>query len=130
MPTADDTGDIPPPGWLDGEAGPVVRPYTVTRGRARPTTAFDLLAFVQARRDPAEVGPHLQPECRALLRRAGEPVSVAELASAVDLPLGVVRILLGDMLQSGLITLHQPGRGAQRSDDRILKAVINGLRSL
>ncbi len=116
--------------WLDSDAGPVVRPYTVTRGRARPAAGFDLLAFIRAEADPDNPGVHLQPECIAILRRADRPVSVAELASHLDLPLGVVRILLGDLLQSGLISLHEPAVAAQSPDERILKAVINGLRSL
>nr|BFE85678.1 hypothetical protein GCM10020093_082790 [Planobispora longispora] len=35
--------------WLDQDAGPIVRPYTVTRGRTRPTSdRFDLIATVVA----------------------------------------------------------------------------------
>jgi hypothetical protein len=116
--------------WLDADAGPVVRPYTVTGGRSRPTVGgFDLLAFVVRRRTAIDE-LNLQPEHRAILARAAQPVSVAELASHLDLALGVVRVLLGDLLQHRLISMHEPGAGAQRPDDRVLKAVINGLRSL
>lgn len=127
-----------PPGdhdWLDSDAGPVVRPYAVTGGRARPAVGgFDLVAFVVN----APGGPghprHLQPEHYAILARTREPVTVAELASHLDLALGVVRVLLGDLLQQGLIEMHEPvydqSVGPQRPDDRILKAVVNGLRSL
>ena len=35
--------------WLDAEAGPVVRPYALTRGRTRHSgEAFDLVATVTA----------------------------------------------------------------------------------
>jgi hypothetical protein len=120
--------------WLDSDAGPVVRPYAVTGGRAKPVAgAFDLVAFVVNASDG--VGPrHLQPEHYAILARTKEPVTVAELASHLDLALGVVRVLLGDLLQQGLIEMHEPvydqSVGPQRPDDRILKAVVNGLRSL
>ena len=48
--------------WLDAEAGPVVRPYALTRGRTRHSgEAFDLVATViatQARiADPGGLGP-------------------------------------------------------------------------
>jgi hypothetical protein len=131
--------ELPPPppvrqpghAWLDAEAGPVVRPYTVTGGRGRPTVGgFDLLAFVVARKRPDVDEVNLQPEHRAILARAAEPVSVAELAAHLDLAVGVVRVLLGDLLQQRLILMHEPGAGAQRPDERILEAVINGLRSL
>jgi predicted Rossmann fold nucleotide-binding protein DprA/Smf involved in DNA uptake len=121
--------------WLDSDAGPVVRPYAVTGGRAKPAVGgFDLVAFVVSRVDgSAEM--HLLPEQRAILARTREPVSVAELASHLDLALGVVRVLLGDLVQQGLIEMHEPEYdqsvvGPQRPDDRILKAVVNGLRAL
>ena len=118
---------------MDSDAGPVVRPYAVTGGRAKPAAgAFDLVAFVVRRADPGD--PNLLPEQRAILARTSEPVSVAELASHLDLALGVVRVLLGDLLQQGLIEMHEPeydqSVGPLRPDDRILKAVVNGLRAL
>jgi hypothetical protein len=115
--------------WLDSEAGPVVRPYAVTGGRARPSVGFDLLAFVVTTVEDID-GLHLQPEHRAILARASEPVAVAELASYLDLALGVVRVLLGDLLQQGLIRMHDHGIGAKRPDEHVLKAVLHGLHSL
>lgn len=117
--------------WLDNDAGPVVRPYTVTGGRVPPAEGgFDLVAFVFA--GPPPVGNahrHLQPEHHAILARAQEPISVAELAAHLDLALGVVRVLLADLLAAGLISMHEPPR-ARQFPDNILKAVVNGLRAL
>ena len=113
--------------WLDAEAGPVVRPYAVTSGRSKGTP-IDLVAFVQAVADTS-TGMFLLPEHVAILERAKTPVTVAELSGHLDLALGVVRVLLDDLLQQRLITIKEPD-GAGRPDDRVLKAVINGLRSL
>nr|MDT0658380.1 DUF742 domain-containing protein [Micromonospora sp. DSM 115978] len=125
-----------PPGphhdWLDDDAGPVVRPYAVTGGRVQPAAGgFDLVAFVVAGapRDPAE-HPHLHPEHRAIVDAAQQPVSVAELASRLNLALGVVRVLLGDLLAADLIAMYDPPASRQLPDDDILKAVVNGLRAL
>ena len=67
---------------LDGAAGPVVRPYAVTRGSDRSDTRdrFDLLTFITAipMADPGSV--RLLPEHRALLAQCREPISVDELA--------------------------------------------------
>lgn len=116
--------------WLDADAGPVVRPYTMTRGRVRPEVgAFDLVAFVVAG-PPSESARHLQPEHRAILARAQEPISVAELAAHLDLALGVVRVLLGDLLAAHLISMYDPPGSTQFPHDDILKAVVHGLRSL
>ena len=121
--------------WLDAEAGPVVRPYAVSSGRAAARTGgwskatpIDLVAFVHAV-DDTSTGMFLLPEHQAILDRAKTPVTVAELAGHLDLALGVVRVLLDDLLQQRLITIDEPD-GAGRPDERVLKAVINGLRAL
>ncbi|GAA2700259.1 DUF742 domain-containing protein [Micromonospora olivasterospora] len=117
--------------WLDADAGPVVRPYTLTGGRVRPTVRLDLVAFVLANRgaDPF-AHPQLHPEHRRLVELTRRPVSVAELAAELDLAVGVVRVLVGDLLARGLVTVHEPRRGAFLPDDNILKAVVSGLRAL
>jgi hypothetical protein len=116
--------------WLDLDAGPVVRPYQVTGGRVRPSSGFDLIAFVVAAPlDRVDVTP-LQPEHRAIIEIAQQPVAVAELAARVDLALGVVRVLLSDLLTAGLVASYEPQPAAALPDDDILKAVVNGLRAL
>src|SRR5215467_7235293 len=68
--------------WLDEEAGPVVRPYALTRGRTRPAgEVLDLIALVTAVRG-VEVGRvGLDPEHLALLSMCRLPASVADLAA-------------------------------------------------
>lgn len=117
--------------WLDSAAGPVVRPYAVTRGGTNTHgNRFSLLTFVTAVPGSNLTGAQLLPEHRAIMNRASEPVSVAELASHLDLALGVVRFLLGDLAAAGLITTHDSTNGARQLDSHVLKAVINGLRAL
>jgi hypothetical protein len=119
-----------PEHWLDGDAGPVVRPYAMTGGRVRPVAGgFDLVAFVVARPYDGPLPVHLQPEHRAILDVARSPLSVAEIAAHLDLALGVVRVLLGDLLAERLIAMHEPDT-AGLPDENILKAVVNGLRAL
>jgi hypothetical protein len=117
--------------WLDDEAGPVVRPYTVTGGRARSAVDnIDMLAFVEARYAPdADLVP-FQPEHRDIIRVARTATSVAELAARLDLPLGVVRVLIGDLLHAGLVTTYDAGPTSQPPNEEVLRAVIDGLRAL
>ncbi|GAA3685244.1 DUF742 domain-containing protein [Nonomuraea antimicrobica] len=116
------------PQWFDEEAGPVVRPYALIRGRTRSSgDAFDLVASVRAIGEP---GDGSGPEQQLILRAARSPISVADLAVELDLPVGVVRVLLGDMRDHGLISVTSPSAGGSRSNERILKEVINGLRAL
>ncbi|MFD0748144.1 DUF742 domain-containing protein [Phytohabitans flavus] len=119
--------------WLGDDAGPVVRPYTVTGGRVRPVTGgFDLMAFVLAAPGAASSpdAAHLQPEHRAILTMAEDPVSVAELAAGLNQVVGVVRVLLGDLLAAGLVAMHEPSTAAHFPEDDVLQAVVNGLRAL
>lgn len=116
--------------WLDDDAGPVVRPYTMTGGRVVPESGrFDLMAFVVAG-PPEEAGAGAQPEHRAIISLAQRPVSVADLAADLNLPVGVVRVLLGDLLANGRISMYEPPASRQFPDDDILEAVVNGLRAL
>jgi hypothetical protein len=124
MPSPDDH-------WLDEEAGPVVRPYALTRGRTRPSgETLDLIAIITAVRG-VQVDPSaLDPEHLAVLHLCRLPASVADLAADLDLPLGVVRILLGDLQERSLVTIHHPIPPARLPDVQILKEVVDGLRRL
>jgi len=121
----------PPHEWLDRDAGPVVRPYALTQGRVVPTgSQFDLVAFVVSTIPDLPPGPHLQPEHHAIIRACWEPVSVVELASKLDLSIGVVRVLLGDLRSAGLVSLYEPRAAGEPHDVDVLEAVVNGLRAL
>jgi hypothetical protein len=131
------------PNWFDEEAGPMVRLYALTKGRTRPASeVFDLIAMVvtdtpysadapYAGDSPYGAEPGLAPECVAILGLCRyRPQSVAEIAADLDLPVGVVRVLLGDLLDAGLIRVSRPVPPAMLPDERILREVINGLRAL
>jgi hypothetical protein len=118
--------------WLDAEAGPVVRPYALTRGRTRHSgEAFDLVATVLATQawiaDPNGLGP----EHFSVLQLAQVPTTVVDIASDVELPLGVVRILLADLRELGLVAIQAPVVMKPHQVDRnTLKEVLHGLRGL
>lgn len=127
---------LPGSQWYDAEAGPLVRPYAMTGGRTQPGPSgvrFDLIALVDVA-DPAPVDADeslLGPEHRALLTLCRcETQSVAELAADADLPVGVVRVLLGDLLEAGHVRVSRPVPPAQLPNERILREVIDGLRAL
>jgi hypothetical protein len=118
--------------WLDAEAGPVVRPYALTRGRTRHTgEAFDLVATVVAIQGRVADPGDLSPEHVAVLHLARRPTTVVDIASDVDLPLGVVRILLADLRELGLVSIQAPVPTKPRQvDTNTLREVLHGLRGL
>jgi uncharacterized protein DUF742 len=118
--------------WFDSAAGPIVRPYAMNRGRTRPRgEALDLISIVVGA-DPASVDRYgLDPEHLEVLALCRRPTPVADIASEIDLPLGVVRVLLDDLRGRGLIEVRQPSAAAARQpDERILRQVLDGLRAL
>jgi DNA-binding transcriptional ArsR family regulator len=116
--------------WLDRDAGPVVRHYALTAGRTRsPGERLDLIDVVIAVIDTPADTRDLQPEHRRLIDLCRTPAAVAELAAQIDLPLGVVRILLGDLREKGLVrVVKAPRRDTQQVS--VLKSVLDGLRAL
>lgn len=117
-------------GWVDQDAGPVVRPYALTGGLTRPSgQRFDLLDLVRAVRRAARDLSQLSPEQAELLQRCQMPTTLVDLAGDLDLPVGVIRILVSDLRERGLITIHRP-QPAGFSDLKILQEVVNGLRRI
>ena len=117
--------------WFDREAGPVVRPYAVTKGRTLPSggESFGLIDVVIATSERQPEFLRLGPEHRRILSLCRRPTPVVDLTSDIDLPLGVVRVLLGDLASEGMVrvlsTQKQPV-----TDERLLRMVLDGLESL
>jgi len=118
--------------WLDAEAGPVVRPYALTQGRTRHAgEAFDLVATVTTTGGRVADPGALAPEHISVLQLARVPTTVVDIASDVDLPLGVVRILLADLRELGLVAIQAPVPARPQQIDRnTLREVLYGLRAL
>ena len=116
--------------WFDHEAGPVGRPYAVTKGRTLSgSVSFGLIDVVVATGDRPSAYFHPGPEHRRILGICRRPMPVVDLTSEIDLPLGVVRVLLGDLTGEGLLRVVS----AQRQpvpDQRLLRMVLDGLESL
>jgi hypothetical protein len=118
--------------WLDRDAGPVVRPYAMTKGRTAPADGahvglIDVVTAVPEARIPADA--RLTREHRRILRYCARPVTVVDLASDVDLPVGVVRVLLSDLSQCGALKVATTPRG-QVKNERLLRDVLDALQAL
>ncbi|NUK02352.1 DUF742 domain-containing protein [Streptomyces lunaelactis] len=121
--------------FFDADAGPVVRPYAMPRGRTSSATRhrLDLIALVvpEAAADDPVRDQSLSPEHVEIVERCGDtPQSIAELAATLDLPVGVVRVLVGDLVEDALVHVTRPVPPAELPDVSILREVINGLRAL
>jgi hypothetical protein len=122
-----------------------LRPYALTGGRTRSSAAaLPIEALVEALPDWAAAAPQSTEKRRLLDLTSGQYLSVAELSAHVHLPIGVVRVLVGDLSEAGLVRIHgqgttaDPGTG-DRSDStpndnasvlRLLESVLDGISSL
>ncbi|WP_414635852.1 DUF742 domain-containing protein [Amycolatopsis sp.] len=119
-----------PDEWYDEAAGPLVRPYAITRGRIPSSdVALDVATQVMALRDTQDpIG--LTPEHRTILQLCQRPLSVAELAAYVKVPLAVVKVLCGDLIERGDVIVRSPTQATQAPDRELLQAVLDGLNKL
>ncbi|RMI12838.1 DUF742 domain-containing protein [Cellulomonas triticagri] len=117
-----------------------IRPYVITRGKLEPEKrTVPLEALVERLPGAAPVG--LTTESTALLHLlagtgdAGLPtyLSLAELSAHLRLPVVVVRVLVSDLVQGGLLRVHGVGDPAARQDKnetlRLLESVLHGIAS-
>jgi hypothetical protein len=126
--------EAPKERWSGADAGPVVRPYALTRGRTRPRgLMIDLVTILVATGRSMDHRTWLSREQRRLLDLCRRPSTPADLASQTDLPLRVVQILLDDLYQYGLIEeLPQAVQSQEtgRPDPKILMRLLDELRRL
>jgi Protein of unknown function (DUF742) len=118
-------------GRFEADPGPFLRPYAMTDGRTEPTgpdlAIEDLVAAPPGAADPP---PWLSLEHRTIAMACREILSVAELAARVDLPLGVTRVLVGDLATHGMVTVHRAPSHAGGPDAALLEQVLHGLQRL
>ena len=116
-----------------GGVGPgrLVRPYALTGGRTRSVgedLPFETLVVVTDA-GAAKAG-EASWEQRAIARMCAKPVSVAEVAAHVQVPLGVARVLVGDLCAEGVVDVHRPEPVGDRPDLVLLERVLDGLKGL
>jgi Protein of unknown function (DUF742) len=111
------------------EPGRLVRPYYMTGGRARPTQDDLEIEALVSTTAMGERYPKLTVEQRAIIALCRDLLSVAEVSARLDLPLGVTRVLIGDMATEGLVILHRPTSVGDRPDLALLQRVLYGLQT-
>ena len=106
-----------------------VRPFTVTGGRTGAQLHLGTERLVSAV-DDARHGHGLSPEEYAIYSACAASQSIAEIAAATGLPLGVVRVLVGDLAKEGRVVIHPAVSEDQDSKTALLERVLDGLNRL
>ncbi|MEV4143156.1 DUF742 domain-containing protein [Amycolatopsis sp. NPDC049691] len=109
----------------------LVRPYVLTRGRTQSRRHLAIEALVSTRAGAPWSGAKLTGEFRSVRSLCLHPRSVAEVAARLSVPLGVARVLLDDMAEQGLITIHDTRVNTEgRPAVALMERVLHGLRRL
>jgi hypothetical protein len=115
--------------WYDDAAGPLVRPYALIGGRTRTDRyRLDLTTLVVALEPEAHIGL-VGPDHARALRACVYPASVAEIAAGLDVPLGVAKILISDLIDGNFI-IFRSGWQPDQPDLDIMRKVLDGIRNL
>ncbi|MFF3246176.1 DUF742 domain-containing protein [Streptomyces sp. NPDC002870] len=124
---------MPDSRWFDDEgAGRHVRPYAITGGRTRHSQhTFTLITLVVTRSlDEVNQEP-LEPESAEILHFCRDrAVAVAEIAAHLDLPVSVVKVLCGDLLNDSMILVQAPPSEADKPSVELIERVMDGIRQL
>jgi hypothetical protein len=113
--------------WLDDDAGPLVRPYTVSEGRTRPTVDLDLLSLVIA---TTRTPRGMDPEHVKVLGLCRHPISVAEVAAHMRLPVVVTKVLLADLVDCEAMATRAPRSSSGATDRVLLEKLLDGLQRI
>jgi hypothetical protein len=107
-----------------------VRPYTITAGRTKAAVDLPMEATLRIQPRDATGDSELGVgELRVL--ELCDQRSVAEVSALASMPIGVVRVLLGDLVQLGLVRVQATITESSSKDERIelIERTLRGLRS-
>ena len=118
----------------DAESGgaSLVRPYILTSGRTRSRIHLALEAPIKTKPSgPPPRWPGSDVRAKILTLGTASP-SVAEIAARLSLPLGVARVLIGDLVTQGYATVHDTLDETSTADERreLIGRTLRGLRAL
>jgi hypothetical protein len=113
----------------DDTSSSAVRPYFLTGGRTQTDRPISIEALVQLSPHGERAVGSLQFERRALAGVVRSPISVAEVAARIGVPLGVARVLVADMAAESLVVLHEASTRMQ-DDIALITRLIHGVRTL
>lgn len=116
---------------IESSGSTFVRPYAWTRGRTRTGYSLEIETLVTTSQRGREQLALLQLEHRAVADLCQQARSVAEVAALLKVPLGVAKVLVGDMAGIGLVAVHESvSTHGDIPDLALMERVLSGLRRL
>jgi Protein of unknown function (DUF742) len=112
----------------------MARPFSITRGRTRSGAELNIEDLVVTTIDGSERLALLHDEHHLIASLCVRPRSVAEVSAIIDLPIGVSRVVIGDLVLDGLARVYASEIAGLAEDSPemtlVLERLIDGLRTL
>jgi hypothetical protein len=114
----------------DEQPATQIRAYAWTGGRTRTSYKLELETLVSTT-EACQPSRLQRVEHHSIAELCRHPRSMAEVGAVLGVPIGVARVLLGDMADLGLITVHETVAGnGSASHLMLMERVLSGLRNL
>ncbi|HEX2153687.1 MAG TPA: DUF742 domain-containing protein [Acidimicrobiia bacterium] len=116
--------------------GRLVRPYTMTGGRTgRELPPIALEALVSATPAGHRMKDQFRWEASRIIDLTRRETALVELAARLDVPIGVVRVVVSDLVKRGAVQITEPHDESVGEEDglayaSLLKKVLDGIQSL
>jgi hypothetical protein len=120
----------PPNGPEDEVYTPrLIRSYTITAGRT--AAKVDLPMEATLRLQAGAEAPAVLTAAAAQVLEVCDRRSVAEVSALTKMPIGVTRVLLGDLIEQGLIRIQATITEKTSTDERLelIERTLRGLRN-
>jgi hypothetical protein len=110
------------------EVGRLVRPYAMIGGRTTAETEISLEAQIQATTRASQHLGAYRWEAAKVVELVQSPMALIEIAARLQIPIGVARVLVADLVSDGAVVLHIPEK--TQSFASLLERVLDGVRNL
>ena len=110
------------------ESGRLIRPYAMIGGRTASETEISLEAQIQATTRASQHLGAYRWEAAKVVELVQSPMALIEIAARLQIPIGVARVLVADLVSDGAVMLHIPEK--QQSFASLLERVLDGVRNL
>lgn len=116
----------------DTSGGRFVRPYAITGGRTDVELDLDLETQIEATAKGIAGQSRYRWEASRVIEACRRPMALVEIAATLELPIGVVRVVVGDLEKDGAVGVHRPAAEDLDSASyaELLERVLEGIRSL
>lgn len=113
---------------MGDETGRLVRPYAMTGGRTGAEVDISLEAQIQSSTRASHHLGAYRWEAAKLIEIVETPMALIEIAARLEIPIGVARVLVSDLVDDGAVVVHVPQKTQNYTS--LLERVLDGVRNL